>query len=75
MSRRILIAYATRAGSTAGIAEAVVEVIRDAGYDADLSLIKSDLVPDAYDAVIPGIRSIWAACVRWRSMYASIRLL
>jgi len=54
MNERILIAYATRAGSTTGIAEAVAEVIRDCGYDVDLSLIKPDLIPDAYDAVILG---------------------
>lgn len=54
MNGRILVAYATRAGSTEGIAEAVAEVIRDAGYDVDLSLFNSDLMPDAYDAVILG---------------------
>jgi menaquinone-dependent protoporphyrinogen oxidase len=54
MNGRILVAYATRAGSTEGIAEAVTEVIRDAGYDVDLSLLNSDLMPDAYDAVILG---------------------
>ncbi len=54
MNGQILVAYATRAGSTAGIAEAVAEVLRDAWYTADLSLIKPDLLPDAYDAVILG---------------------
>lgn len=54
MSRRVLVAYATRAGSTEGVAEAVAGVVRDAGYDADLSLIKADLMPDSYDAVILG---------------------
>lgn len=54
MNGRILVAYATRAGSTAGVAEAVAEVIRDLGYNVDLSLINSDLMPDAYDAVILG---------------------
>lgn len=54
MSTRILVAYATRAGSTAGVAEVVAEVIRGAGYDTDLSLINPDLIPDVYDAVILG---------------------
>ncbi len=54
MNGRVLVAYATRAGSTDGIAEVVAGVIRDAGYTADLSPLKPDLLPDAYDAVILG---------------------
>ncbi|GAA5262083.1 flavodoxin domain-containing protein [Methanocalculus sp. MC3] len=54
MNGRILVAYATRAGSTAGVAGAVTEVLRDAGYDVDLSLLNSDLIPEHYDAVILG---------------------
>lgn len=54
MNGRILVAYATRAGSTEGIAGTVTEVLRDAGYDVDLSLLNSDLTPDVYDAVILG---------------------
>ena len=54
MSRRILIAYATRAGSTAGVAEAVAEQLRCAGCDPVLSEIKTDPSLDEYDHVVLG---------------------
>ncbi|WP_255333294.1 flavodoxin domain-containing protein [Methanocalculus taiwanensis] len=54
MSRRILIAYATRAGSTTGVAEAVAGQLRRAGYDPVISEIHTDPSPEEYDHVILG---------------------
>jgi menaquinone-dependent protoporphyrinogen oxidase len=52
--QRVLVAFASRSGSTAGIAEAIAAVLRDAGLAVD-SRPAGD-VPDvtAYDAVVLG---------------------
>jgi menaquinone-dependent protoporphyrinogen oxidase len=54
MSDKILVAYATRAGSTAEVAEAVGEELRNMGAEVDVRLAKDvkDLSP--YSAVILG---------------------
>lgn len=57
MTRRILVAYATKHGSTAEIATAIGEEIRSAGYDVDV-LNARDLAGaralEPYDAVVLG---------------------
>ena len=51
---RVLVAYATKAGSTAGIAEAIGDELRKAGLEADVRPVLEvrDLAP--YDAVFLG---------------------
>jgi menaquinone-dependent protoporphyrinogen oxidase len=54
MTDRILVAYATRAGSTEGIAEAIAEGLRLAGYDAGTARICDAPDPKEYDRIILG---------------------
>ena len=59
MSHRTLIAYASRAGSTAEVAEAVGVVLREHGIDADVRSVKDVADLAGYDALILG-SAIWA---------------
>lgn len=54
MENRVLIAYGTKYGATAEIAERIGEALRDAGLEADV--LQADRVGDlsAYDAVVVG---------------------
>jgi menaquinone-dependent protoporphyrinogen oxidase len=54
MSNRVLIIYATRAGSTAGIASAIGETLRGRGFTVDIEAVKSKPSLDGYQAVILG---------------------
>ncbi|MDO9538929.1 MAG: flavodoxin domain-containing protein [Methanocalculus sp.] len=54
MTGRILVAYATRAGSTEGIAEVIAEGLRLAGYDAGKARICDAPDPKEYDRIILG---------------------
>jgi menaquinone-dependent protoporphyrinogen oxidase len=51
---RVLVAYATRHGSTKDVADAVAEELRASGIDADVQDVKQAANPAAYDAVIVG---------------------
>jgi menaquinone-dependent protoporphyrinogen oxidase len=51
---RILVAYATRHGSTRGIAERIAVVLERLGYDADLQPIDRVTQVDGYDAFVIG---------------------
>ena len=51
---RVLVAYATRAGSTRGIAERIAATLRDAGLRVWLSCADAQLAAGAYDAVVLG---------------------
>jgi menaquinone-dependent protoporphyrinogen oxidase len=59
MNTRMLVAYASRAGSTAEVARAVGEVLRAAGHEVDVRPVKEvhDLM--GYDALVLG-SAIWA---------------
>lgn len=54
MSRRILVAYATRAGSTAEIATAIARTLNERGFAVDVRPIKARPEISGYDAVIIG---------------------
>ncbi len=54
MSNKILVAYASRAGSTSGVAEEIGKTLAEGGTQADVRLMKEvkDLAP--YQAVVAG---------------------
>ncbi len=54
MSKKILVTYATRAGSTAGVAEAIGKTLGEEGWPVDVLPMKdvTDLTP--YQAVVAG---------------------
>jgi len=54
MSDKILVAYATQAGSTAGVAEAIAKTLAESGAEVDVRLMRDvkDLAP--YSAVVAG---------------------
>ena len=54
MNDRILVCYATRAGSTAEIAAAIGENLSQKGYSVDIKLIKDTPSLDGYQAVVIG---------------------
>jgi menaquinone-dependent protoporphyrinogen oxidase len=51
---RILVTYATNAGSTAEIAEAVAKELRGRGTDVEVKTLEAVTAPDAYDAIVVG---------------------
>ena len=54
MNRRILVTYATRTGTTAGVAAAVGETLAARGFDVDVKPIVENPDPSGYEAVIIG---------------------
>ncbi len=60
MSARVLVAYATKYGSTAGIAEAMAQVLRDGGHRAQAVPVREVTSLDEWDAVILG-SAVYAA--------------
>jgi len=54
MTARILVAYASRKGSTAGIAQAIGKELISEGYSVDISDIKSVTSIAGYNAVVIG---------------------
>jgi menaquinone-dependent protoporphyrinogen oxidase len=52
--RRILVTYATRAGSTAEVATSIAEALRAGGATVDVLPIKAMPEVDGYDAVVVG---------------------
>lgn len=51
---RVLVAYATAAGSTAGVAEHIAEALRDDGAVATCRAVDADLDPAPFDAIVVG---------------------
>lgn len=54
MNERILIAYATRTGSTVGVAEAIGKTLNERGYAVDIKPIQDNPDLGAYQKVILG---------------------
>ena len=52
--RRFLVAYATRYGSTRGVAEAIAEDLREAGHDVDVRTVAEVGALLRYDALVVG---------------------
>lgn len=53
-STRVLVAYATAAGSTASIAERIADVLRGTGAEVTCRPVGPDLDPAGFDAVVIG---------------------
>src|SRR3954453_3358111 len=54
MTSRVLVAYATKKGSTREVAETIADVLRGQGSDADVVEAGAVDDPDSYDAVVLG---------------------
>lgn len=54
MPRRLLVAYASRAGSTAEVAEKVGETLKGLGFDVDIRSVKEVTSVDEYGGIIIG---------------------
>lgn len=54
MSGRVLVGYATRTGSTIGVAEKIGEVFGMRGFDVDVKPLRERPEVDNYDAVVLG---------------------
>ncbi|WP_329478762.1 flavodoxin domain-containing protein [Kribbella sp. NBC_01484] len=63
MSRKVLVAYASKMGGTAGIAEAIGAELREHGHDVDVLDVAQVRTIDPYGAVVLG-SAIYAR--RWR---------
>jgi menaquinone-dependent protoporphyrinogen oxidase len=57
---RVLVTYATKHGSTRGIAEAIAATISGHGIAAELLPVEGVEEIESYDAVVLGSPSIWA---------------
>ncbi len=53
-TRRILVAYASRGGSTAGVAEAIGRTLAESGAQVEVRSMKSVASVDEYDSVVLG---------------------
>jgi menaquinone-dependent protoporphyrinogen oxidase len=54
MSKRILVTFATRYGSTQEVAETIAAMLRDNKFDVDLQTMRSVEALENYDAVVLG---------------------
>lgn len=54
MTKRVLITYATRAGSTVGVADAIGAELRRRGLDVDVQPVTANPTVEKYEAVILG---------------------
>ncbi len=67
MKTRVLVAYGTKYGATAGIAERIGQTLKEAGLEVDVRPASQAGEPAAYDAVVLG-SAVYAG--RWRKEVA-----
>ena len=58
MTQHILVAYASRAGSTAEVAETIAQVLREGGAEVDVCSVNRIRTVAGYDALVLG-SAIW----------------
>ncbi len=82
MSGKVLIAYATRNGSTAEIAEAVGKELKAAGHNVEVKEMKTVTSVEGYTAIVIGAPMYAAKYIeakkfvdRFRENIAGLRLL
>ncbi|MEV5965971.1 flavodoxin domain-containing protein [Kribbella sp. NPDC051952] len=54
MSRKVLVAYASKMGATAGIAEVISDELRERGHEVDVLDVTQVRTVEPYDAVVLG---------------------
>jgi menaquinone-dependent protoporphyrinogen oxidase len=69
MTDRVLVAYASRYGSTAEVAEAIGNVLREEGFDVDVRHVADAADPGGYEAVVVGSPIYFG---RWMSEAADL---
>jgi len=54
MAKKVLVGYATRTGSTVGVAEAIGRTLGERGFDVDVKPLREKPALDGYDACVLG---------------------
>jgi len=54
MSKKVLLAYASRAGSTAEVAERIGNILKGLGFDVDVKSVKEVTDVTGYDSIVIG---------------------
>ncbi len=76
MSNRILVAYASRAGSTQEVAEAVAKALREQGQEVDVRAVREVRSLELYAAVVVGsaarIMKIYAEAVSFVKQHRAV---
>ncbi len=70
MSGKILVAYATKCGSTREIAEFMVKTLQEKGVDADLSEMKTVKSVKDYNGLVLGCTHVYVPD-HWRCAHLS----
>jgi menaquinone-dependent protoporphyrinogen oxidase len=69
---RVLVAYATRFGSTREVASAIAHELNTSGFDAQAVEVTSGLSPDDYDAFVIGSPMYGGKWVSNAAMFAAV---